>query len=424
MSNEANNFGGAQLTLLQQAAKVKEASRYLALAPASQKNEALKLSAELLIANSDAILNSNRKDVREAETSGITKAVIDRLLLTDERIKAMAQGLRDVASLTDPVGEITEGWVRPNGLQIRKVRVPLGVIGIIYENRPNVTSDAAALCIKSGNAVFLRGSSGAINSNIAIADLLSQGLVKAGLPSSAVELVHDVSRESVIEFMQLRGYIDCLIPRGGSSLIKAIIENASVPYVIDGDGNCHIYVDETADLDSAIAIIANAKVQRPSVCNAVETILVHQSVAEELLPRLEIELSSVELRADPMSAKYLSSSVAATEKDFQSEFLDLILAVKVVESIEEAIAHIRVYGTGHSEAILTNDYTKSKKFIAEVDAAAVVVNASTRFVDGSEVGFGAEIGISTQKLHARGPMGLKELTSEKFVIEGNGQVRA
>lgn len=424
MSNIADTSGGAQLTLVQQASKVKEASRYLALASTSQKNEALELCAELLVTNSDAILDSNRKDVTRAEESEITKAVIDRLLLTSERIKSMAQGLREVASLNDPVGEITEGWVRPNGLQIRKMRVPLGVIGIIYENRPNVTSDAAALCIKSGNAAFLRGSSGAINSNIAIADLLSQGLVKAGLPSSAVELVRDVSRDSVRDFMRLRGYIDCLIPRGGPSLVSAIIENASVPYVIDGDGNCHIYVDESADLDSAVAIIANAKIQRPSVCNAVETILIHESVAEELLPRLEIELASVELRADPKSAKYLSSPVLATEADFQREFLDLILAVKVVESIDEAISHIRSYGTGHSEAILTNDYAKSKKFIAEVDAAAVLVNASTRFVDGGEVGFGAEIGISTQKLHARGPMGLKELTSEKFVIEGNGQVRS
>ncbi|MDA8272105.1 MAG: glutamate-5-semialdehyde dehydrogenase [Actinomycetota bacterium] len=424
MSNAARGEARIlQPTLLEQAKKVKDASRNLALASTAQKNEALELCASLLRDRSGAILSANELDIRNAREVGTSATVIDRLMLNQSRIDSMAQGLRDVAALADPVGEIAQGWVRPNGLQIRKVRVPLGVIGIIYENRPNVTSDAAGLCLKSGNAAFLRGSSGAINSNIEISDVLSEGLKKAGLPAAAVTLVRDTSRESATEFMKLRGYIDCLIPRGGPSLVSAIVENATVPYVIDGDGNCHIYVDATADLDQAVEIIANAKVQRPSVCNAVETVLVHENVAAELLPRLEQRMPTVELRADPESRKFLTRSVLATEVDYATEFLDLILALKRVSGLDEAIAHIRKYGSGHSEAILTNDYSASKRFVAEVDAAAVLVNASTRFVDGGEVGFGAEIGISTQKLHARGPMGLRELTTEKFVIEGNGQVR-
>ncbi len=410
-------------TLLAQAQEVKDAARLIALAPTAQKNEALEVCAGLLSAGADRILEANSLDISIAREAGTSATVIDRLMLNRSRIESMAVGLRDVAALADPVGEIAQGWVRPNGLQIRKVRVPLGVVGIIYENRPNVTSDAAALCLKSGNAAFLRGSSGAINSNTEISGILSEGLVRVGLPAAAVTLVRDTSRESASEFMRLRGYIDCLIPRGGPSLISAIIENATVPYVIDGDGNCHIYVDESADLNQAVEIIANAKVQRPSVCNAVETVLIHQKLAEELLPRLELRMPSVELRADPDSRRFLKKSVLATEKDYATEFLDLILAVRSVSGLDEAIEHIRKYGSGHSEAILTNDYAASKRFISEVDAAAVLVNASTRFVDGGEVGYGAEIGISTQKLHARGPMGLRELTTEKFVIEGNGQVR-
>ncbi|TAN19835.1 MAG: glutamate-5-semialdehyde dehydrogenase [Actinomycetota bacterium] len=409
--------------MLEQAKEVKDAARFLALASTAQKNEALEISAGLLLAGSEGILAANRLDIQNAQQAGTSAGVIDRLMLNQSRIESMARGLRDVAALVDPVGEVAQGWVRPNGLQIRKVRVPLGVIGIIYENRPNVTSDAAALCLKSGNAAFLRGSSGAINSNLEIADILSEGLKKAGLPSGAVSLVRDTSRESATEFMKLRGYIDCLIPRGGSSLVSAIVENATVPYVIDGDGNCHIYVDESADLDKAVEIIFNAKVQRPSVCNAVETLLVHQSVASQLLPRIEQRMPTVEFRADPLSRQFLKKSTLATENDYAVEFLDLILAIKSVSGIEEAIDHIGKFGSGHSEAILTNDYSASRRFISEVDAAAVLVNASTRFVDGGEVGFGAEIGISTQKLHARGPMGLRELTTEKFVIEGNGQVR-
>ena len=410
-------------TLLAQAQEVKDAARLIALASTAQKNEALIVCAGLLTASADRILEANSLDISNARKAGTSETVIDRLMLNRSRIESMAVGLRDVAALADPVGEIAQGWVRPNGLNIRKVRVPLGVVGIIYENRPNVTSDAAALCLKSGNAAFLRGSSGAINSNTEISSILSDGLVGVGLPAAAVTLVRDTSRESALEFMRLHGYIDCLIPRGGPSLISAIIESATVPYVIDGDGNCHIYVDESADLNMAVEIIANAKVQRPSVCNAVETILIHEKVAEQILPRLELKMPSVELRADPTSRRFLKRSTLATEMDYATEFLDLILAVKTVSGLDEAIDHIRRYGSGHSEAILTNDYLASKRFILEVDAAAVLVNASTRFVDGGEVGYGAEIGISTQKLHARGPMGLRELTTEKFVIEGNGQVR-
>lgn len=414
---------GSDGSLLAQAKRVKAASRSIALASASDKNDALNFCADLLIDNSESILEANAKDVESARESEVPSTVVDRLMLNYARVEAMAQGLRDVALLDDPVGEITEGWVRPNGLQIQKVRVPLGVVGIIYENRPNVTSDAAALCIKSGNAAFLRGSSAAINSNLAIVKLLSNGLEKSGLPSDAVTLVHDTSRESVNEFMKLRGYIDCLIPRGGPSLVRTIVENASVPYVIDGDGNCHIYVDESADLMQAVEIIKNAKVQRPSVCNSVETVLVHENIAAALLPRLEHAMPSVEFRVDSPSHVYFAKAKIATESDYATEFLDLILAVKMVKSVDAAIEHIAKYGTGHSEAILTNDYGAIRRFVSEVDAAAVLVNTSTRFVDGGEVGFGAEIGISTQKLHARGPMGLKQLTTEKFVILGSGQVR-
>lgn len=421
MANE--NVDNQADSLLVQAARVKHASKAMALASTAQKNEALLQSADLLIENADLILAANATDVSNAEDSGTSTTVIDRLLLDSSRITSMAKGLREVALLGDPVGEVTEGWVRPNGLQIQKVRVPLGVVGIIYENRPNVTSDAAALCIKSGNSAFLRGSSAAINSNLRIAEVLSSGLEKAGLPRDAVTLVTDTARESAVEFMRLRGYIDCLIPRGGPSLISAIVENATVPYVIDGDGNCHIYVDQSADLGQAVEIIKNAKVQRPSVCNAVETVLIHENIAAALLPRLRESMPSVEFRVDVRSHGFMPEAKIASESDYQVEFLDLILAVKIVNSLDQAIDHISKYGSGHSEAILTNDYQAARRFIAEVDAAAVLVNASTRFVDGGEVGYGAEIGISTQKLHARGPMGLKELTTQKFVIQGTGQVR-
>jgi glutamate-5-semialdehyde dehydrogenase len=338
----------------------------------------------------------------------------------------MARGLRLVASLPDPVGQTVDGWVRPNGLEIRQVRVPLGVIGIIYENRPNVTSDAAALCLKSGNAALLRGSSGALNSNKAIAAVLREGYEKSGLPADALLLVEHTSRESVQEFMRLRGVIDCLIPRGGHSLIQAILDNATAPYVIDGDGNCHVYVDRAADLDMALSIVVNAKTQRPSVCNAAESLLIHRDVAERFLAMLAPALEGVELRGDEEARRLLGPDrvTPATDEDYGREFLDLILSVKVVADLDEAIAHIRRFGSGHTEAIVTSDLTAAQRFQREVDAAAVMVNASTRFTDGEEFGFGAEIGISTQKLHARGPMGLRELTTTKYLVTGTGQIRS
>ena len=358
-----------------------------------------------------------------AQSQGVGPTVVDRLRLSPARIDAMAAGLRKVAGLADPVGEVTDGWVRPNGLRIERVRVPLGVVAIIYENRPNVTSDAFGLCLKSGNAAFLRGSSGAITSNTAIAAVLREALAKVGLPDDAIVLVDDVTHEAAIEFMRQRESIDCLIPRGGPSLIRSILEHATVPYVIDGDGNCHVYVDAAADLDMAAAIVVNAKTQRPSVCNAAETLLVHEAVAPAFLPLVAPMLEGVELVGDPVSVGLLPGAAPATDDDFATEFLDLKLAVRTVGSIDEAIDHIRRFGTGHSEAIVTNDLVAADRFTREVDAAAVLVNASTRFVDGEEFGFGAEIGISTQKLHARGPMGLRELTTLKYVVHGAGQTR-
>lgn len=405
--------------------RAKQAARLMAAAPTAAKDAALVTGAELLERRADDILAANRMDVARAEAAGSTPAVIDRLRLSEVRITAMATGLRKVAALADPVGEIVDGWVRPNGLRIRRVRVPLGVVAIIYENRPNVTSDAAGLCMKSGNAAFLRGSSGAISSNVAIVAVLRDALAKAGLPADGVVLVEDTSHESAIEFMRLREYVDCLIPRGGPSLIESILDNATVPYVIDGDGNCHVYVDAAADLDQALAIVVNAKTQRPSVCNAAESLLIHESVAEEFLPRVVAALDGVELLGDERARGIggLGRIGAATDDDFGREFLDLKMTVAVVPSIDAAIAHIARFGTGHTEAIVTTDLAAAQQFTREVDAAAVVVNASTRFTDGEEFGFGAEIGISTQKLHARGPMGLRELTTAKYVIEGEGQVR-
>ena len=401
----------------------KAASRLLATASTAQKNEALLIAAESLMSSSDAILAANAVDVSRAESEGVSSTVVDRLRLDEKRIASMASGLRQVASLADPVGELVDGWVRPNGLRISRVRVPLGVIAIIYENRPNVTSDAAGLCLKSGNAAFLRGSSGAIDSNLAIESVLRSAIESAGLPADSVILVADTSREAAVEFMRQRETIDCLIPRGGPSLISSILENATVPYVIDGDGNCHIYVDADADLEIALKIIVNAKTQRPSVCNAAETLLVHRAVAKDFLPRAAEALAGVELRVDQHALELLPGATPATELDWESEFLDLTLAVGVVESLDEAINHITRYSSGHSEAIITESLAAADRFTLEVDAAAVLVNASTRFVDGEEFGFGAEIGISTQKLHARGPMGLRELTTAKFVVRGSGQIR-
>ncbi len=404
--------------------RAKEASRVLATASTATKDDALRAGADLLVARTDEILGANAVDVARAEAGGVSSTVVDRLRLDAGRVESMASGLRQVARLPDPVGEVLDGWVRPNGLRIRRVRVPLGVVAIIYENRPNVTSDAAGLCLKSGNAAFLRGSSGAISSNTVVADVLREAVAKAGLPADAVQLVTDTSREAAVEFMRQRDSIDCLIPRGGPSLIRSILDNATVPYVIDGDGNCHVYIDADADLDMAVEIIVNAKTQRPSVCNAAETLLVHQAVAEAFLPRAAAALRGVELLADDRAAALLPVSTPASAEDWSSEFLDLRLAVGVVDSLDDAIAHIARYGTGHSEAIVTRSLDAADRFTTEVDAAAVVVNASTRFVDGEEFGFGAEIGISTQKLHARGPMGLRELTTAKYVVHGTGQTRS
>jgi len=403
----------------------KAASRTLALARGAAKDDALWAAADMLAARSDEVLAANDHDVVAAVAAGTSATVVDRLRLTERRIAAMAAGLRSVAALSDPVGETISGWVRPNGLEIRQVRVPLGVVGIIYENRPNVTSDAAGLCVKSGNAALLRGSSAAISSNRALASVLREGVAKAGLPRDAILLVEETSRESAIQFMQLRGLIDCLIPRGGPSLIQAIADNATVPFVIDGEGNCHVYVDAAADLAVACSIVVNGKTQRPSVCNATESLVVHEAIAGAFLPVVAAALEGVELVGDQRARDVLGEDRVglATEADYGREFLGLKLSIRVVDSLDAAIAHVHRYGTGHSEAIVTGNGAAATRFCQEVDAAAVLVNASTRFVDGEEFGFGAEIGISTQKLHARGPMGLRQLTTTKYVVVGDGQIR-
>jgi glutamate-5-semialdehyde dehydrogenase len=407
--------------------RARAAGRVLATVSTAAKDAALLAAADLLVERTDDLLAANAEDVGREQAAGAPATVVDRLRLSAARVEGMAGGLRQVAALADPVGEVTEGWTRPNGLRIAKVRVPLGVVAIIYENRPNVTSDAFGLCLKSGNAAFLRGSSGAIRSNVAIAGVLRESLAKAGLPEDALVLVEDTSREAAVEFMRQRQYVDCLIPRGGPSLIRSILDNATVPYVIDGDGNCHVYVDATADLAMAADIVVNAKAQRPSVCNAAETLLVHEAVAPEFLPAVadRLEAAGVTLVGDARSRAVVGEDRVgqAGEDDWADEFLSLKLAVGVVPSLDAAIDHIARYGTGHSEAILTSELAAADRFSREVDAAAVLVNASTRFVDGEEFGFGAEIGISTQKLHARGPMGLRELTTEKYVVRGDGQIR-
>jgi glutamate-5-semialdehyde dehydrogenase len=407
-------------------ARAKAASRVLATVSTEAKDAALLAGASLLVERTDDLLAANAADVERELAAGATPTVVDRLRLSADRVEGMAGGLRQVAALADPVGEISHGWTRPNGLRITKVRVPLGVVAIIYENRPNVTSDAFGLCLKAGNAAFLRGSSGAIRSNLAIAGVLREALAKSGLPEDALVLVDDTSREAAVEFMRQRDHVDCLIPRGGPSLIRSILDNATVPYVIDGDGNCHVYVDATADLAMAADIVVNAKTQRPSVCNAAETLLVHEAAAGEFLPLVAARLAGVELVGDDTARSTLGADRVglATDDDWAHEFLALKLAVGVVPTIDAAIDHIARYGSGHSEAIVTRELAAADQFTREVDAAAVVVNASTRFVDGEEFGFGAEIGISTQKLHARGPMGLRELTTEKYVVRGDGQTRS
>ncbi len=401
-------------------ARAQVAARALATVPAAEKDVALLTAAELLVERADDVLRANAEDVAAAQEAGTSATVVDRLRLDPARIEGMAAGLRTVAALPDPVGSVVDGWVRPNGLRIEQVRVPLGVVAIVYENRPNVTSDAFGLCLKSGNAAFLRGSSGAIRSNIAIAGVLREALAKAGLPEDALVLVEDTSRESAVAFMKLRGLIDVLIPRGGPGLIGTVLEHATVPYVIDGDGNCHVYVDADADPDVATAVVVDAKTSRPSVCNAAESLVVHEAVAGTLLPRLAEALEGVELVGDDAARAIVPAIGPADEADLGREFLDLKLSVVVVPSLDAAIDHVNRYGTGHSEAIVTRDLAAASRFTREVDAAAVLVNASTRFVDGERFGFGAEIGISTQKLHARGPMGLRELTTTKYVVHGEG----
>ena len=414
-------MGSADLNALGRRAR--DAARVVASASSAVRDDALLQGAELLEAETEAILAANQLDLARGHEQGLSEAALDRLALTGARIAAMAQGLRDIAALADPVGETVDGWRRPNGLSVSRLRVPLGVVGVIYENRPNVTSDAAALCLKAGNAAFLRGSSAALASNQAIVSVLRRALDKAGLPEDAVVLVEDTSRETVVEFMRLRGVIDCLIPRGGRDLIAALIEHATVPYVLDGDGNCHVYVDAAADLGMAEEIVVNAKVQRPGVCNAAESLLVHKDVAGEFLPRVARALDGVELLGDERVRAVLPNVAPATDEDFATEFLALKLAVGVVDDLDGAIAHIDRYGSGHSEVIVTGDVAAAERFVREVDAAAVLINASSRFVDGGEFGLGAEVGISTQKLHARGPMGVRELTCLKWVVRGEGQVR-
>ena len=405
-------------------AAAKQAARKLAVA-GNQKDTALEAIAAALEAHTEEILAANREDLFAAEQNGMSRSLMDRLALNEKRIAGMADGVRQVKAQPDPVGQVLEGGVRPNGLRIEKVAVPLGVIGIIYEARPNVTADAAALCLKAGNAVILRGGKEAFRSNQAIAEVMRDAVETAGLPRDSIQLVQDTSRASSIEMMGLTGYLDVLIPRGGAGLIRAVVENSHVPVIETGVGNCHVYVDDAADLEMAAEIIFNAKTSRPSVCNAIETVLVHKDAARTFLPKMKAKLDEkqVEIRGCEKTREILPDCVPACEEDWATEYLDYILAVKVVDSLDEAMAHIASYSSGHSECIVTENYRNAERFLSEVDAAAVYVNASTRFTDGGEFGLGAEIGISTQKLHARGPMGIRQLTSQKFVIRGNGQIR-
>ena len=409
-------------TLGQQA---KEAEIQIAQLSTKIKNEILIKSAKALLDNCQNILDINKEDVEKAKTSGVKDAFIDRLTLTEKRISDMADGLRQIASLNDPVGEFLYGKTLPNGLIIQQKRVPLGVIAIIFESRPNVTADAFGLCLKSGNAVILRGGKEAIKTNIAIVNIFKNVLKECGINENAVQIVENTSHEIANELMKAHEYIDVLIPRGSARLINTVINNSTVPCIQTGVGNCHIFVDESAKLDDAVNIIVNAKTQRPGVCNAVETLLIHKNVASSVLPNIGKELQSrnVEIRGDETVRQYIANSIPATEEDWATEYEDYIVAIKVVEDLDEVIKHIAKYGTKHSESIITENYSNAQRFLNEVDAAAVYVNASTRFTDGGQFGFGAEIGISTQKLHARGPMGLKELTTTKYVIMGNGQVR-
>lgn len=406
-------------------AKAKEASRFLMTA-GSKKDDALLAIAKALREHSEEIIKANSVDIKNGEEAGLTVSLLDRLRLDEARIEGMAVGVEQVAALPDPVGRVLDGRTLKNGLKIQKVSVPMGVIGIIYEARPNVTSDAAALCLKAGNAVILRGGKEAINSNTAIMAVMREAVKNVGFPEDCVALVTDTTRQSATELMQLSEYLDVLIPRGGAGLIKSVVNNSKVPVIETGVGNCHVYVDDSADIKMAADIVFNAKTSRPSVCNAIETLLVHADIADKALPAIKAELDkmNVEIRGCERTKQILGDSIIpATEDDYAREFLDYILAIKVVDSIDDAIAHIAKYSSGHSESIVTSDYRNADKFTSCVDSAAVYVNASTRFTDGGEFGLGAEIGISTQKLHARGPMGLNELTSNKYVIHGDGQIR-
>ena len=405
--------------------RAKNASRLCAKLGTKEKNRGLLAVAGELCARSTYLLEENEKDLRAAEEKGVKQSLIDRLRLTEERIRDMAEGLKQVAALEDPIGEVLSMKNRPNGLRIGKRRVPLGVVGIIYESRPNVTADAFGLCFKTGNAVILRGGSDAIHSNLAITEVIQAGLKKENLPQDAILLVEDTSRATVGEMMKLHDYIDVLIPRGGAGLIANVVENSTVPVIETGTGNCHIFVDASADIGRAADIIENAKTQRMGVCNACESLVIHAAAAKEALPLIAERLRAhqVEIRGDERARAIVPEILPASEEDWGTEYLDAVISVKIVDSAEEAIAHINRYNTGHSESILTKDYDNALKFQDEVDAAAVYVNASTRFTDGFEFGFGAEIGISTQKLHARGPMGLRELTGYKYRITGSGQVR-
>lgn len=413
------------LSLLEIGKRAKETAMKLSILETTEKNQALEAVARCLIDYESDILEANKKDIEIANKNGMKKSLVDRLLLTPERIEGMSEGLRQLASLNDPIGEVLSMTQRPNGLMIGQKRVPLGVIGIIYEARPNVTVDAFGLCFKTGNSVILKGGSDALESNKKIVEVIRKTLKSRGLHEDAVQLIEDSNRETTNALMRLNEYVDVLIPRGSAGLIKAVLENSTIPVIETGTGNCHIFVDESADYKIALDIIFNAKTQRVGVCNACESLVIHEKVAQEFLPLLKkvLDEKQVEIRGDEVVKRILPTVSLAVEEDWGMEYLDYIISVKVVANIEEAIGHINQYNTKHSEAIITNNYTNSQRFLNEIDAAAVYVNASTRFTDGYEFGFGAELGISTQKLHARGPMGLKELTSLKYIIYGNGQVR-
>lgn len=417
--------GDIRQVLIEQGKKAKKAARFLATASTSLKDEALFAMADRLEERQAEIIAANTIDLENGEKQGLTKALLDRLALNEGRIKAMADGIREIAALADPVGELLDMSRRPNGLDVGRIRTPLGVIGIIYESRPNVTADAAALCLKAGNAILLRGGKEAINSNRIIAKTIAEAAMSCGIPEGAIQLVDSEDRQAAVHMMKMHEYLDVLIPRGGKGLKKVVQENAMVPIIMTGMGNCHVYIDEFADYEKASRITFNAKVQRPSVCNAAETLLIHEAVAKEFLPAIikDLQNAGVQIRGCDKSRQIVSGLLPATDEDWAEEYLDLIMSVKVVASLEEAIEHINEYGTGHSEAIVSENYSSVRTFMNGVDAAAVYANASTRFTDGNVFGFGAEMGISTQKLHARGPMGLKELTTIKFVIYGDGQVR-